>query len=77
MRVGDRDSVEGVTDRDRLRQLEADLAQRDPSLLAAAGEVDVTLIDWALGLSPFERLRACSKAAKALTGWRRVTSEDR
>ena len=41
-------------------------ASLDPLILAAAREVDVTLIDWALELSPLERLRACSNAANAL-----------
>jgi hypothetical protein len=48
------------SDRERLRQIEDDLAARDPQLLAAAGEVDQTLIDWMLSLGPFERLRMCS-----------------
>ena len=38
----------------------------DPVILQAAREVDPTLLDWALGLSPRERLRACSKATTAL-----------
>ena len=41
-------------------------ASLDPLVLAAAREVDVTLIDWALSLSPLERLRACSNATDAL-----------
>jgi hypothetical protein len=38
----------------------------DPLILAAAREVDVALIDWALSLSPTERLRACTRATAAL-----------
>jgi hypothetical protein len=38
----------------------------DPLILEAADEVDGTLLDWALGLSPRERLRACSNATIAL-----------
>jgi len=38
----------------------------DPLILAAAREVDATLLDWALSLSPMERLRACTKATDAL-----------
>jgi hypothetical protein len=53
------------------------VAQRDPVLVAAADEVDTTLIEWALSMSPLERLRASSRAARALTGWRRVTPADR
>jgi hypothetical protein len=66
-----------VADRELLRQIEADLAVRDRALLAAADEVDTTLLDWTLSLGPFERLRVCGRAARALTGWRRVTPEDR
>jgi hypothetical protein len=65
-----------VSDRDRLRQIEDELAGRDRRMLTAVDEVDMTLIDWALSLDPFERLRVCSRAAKALTGWRHVTPED-
>jgi hypothetical protein len=66
-----------VSDRDRQRNIEDSLATRDRELLTAAEEVDPTLLDWTLSLSPFERLRVCSRAAKALTGWRRVTPKDR
>ncbi len=66
-----------MSDRDRLRKIEEDLFRRDRELLTAAEEVDMTLIDWTLSLAPFERLRVCSRAAKALAGWRRVTPEDR
>jgi hypothetical protein len=66
-----------VFDRQLLRQIEEDIAARDRRLLLAADEVDVTLIDWALSLGPFERLRACSRATRGLTGWRRATPEDR
>ena len=38
----------------------------DPVILEAAEEVDPRLLDWALQLSPRERLRACSNAAGAL-----------
>lgn len=38
----------------------------DPLIVEAAREVDGTLLDWALGLSPRERLRACTKATAAL-----------
>jgi hypothetical protein len=66
-----------VLDRGRLQKIEEELARRNPLLVAAADELDTTLIEWALGLSPLERLRACSRAARALTGWRRVTPLDR
>jgi hypothetical protein len=66
-----------MTSSGRLQEIEQELSRRNPLLLAAADEVDATLIEWALGLSPFDRLRACSRAARALTGWRRVTPDNR
>jgi hypothetical protein len=60
-----------------LQDIEAELARRQPLLVAAAAEVDTTLIDWALSLTPLERLRACSRAARALARWRHVPSNDR
>jgi hypothetical protein len=54
------EKVEGMEERP------VDLAV-DPLILGAAREVDVTLLDWALSLSPRERLRACSRAS-ALVG---------
>ena len=38
----------------------------DPLVVEAAREVDQTLLDWFLELSPRERLRACSNATIAL-----------
>jgi hypothetical protein len=66
-----------VSAADRLKEIEAMLAERNPELLAAADEVDPTLIDWSLSLSPWDRLRACSRATRALLGWRRVTPDQR
>lgn len=43
----------------------------DPLVIQAAREVDRSLLDWALSLSPRQRLRACSNAGLAL---RRFTS---
>ena len=40
--------------------------QLDPLIVQAAREVDRSLLDWALALSPRERLRACTKAGVAL-----------
>jgi hypothetical protein len=68
--------VEPRFDAGELRRIEAELARRNPLLVAAADEVDTTLIEWALSLTPFDRLRACSRAAKALTGWRRHAAPD-
>ena len=66
-----------MADRGRLAKIEKELAERSPELLAAADEVDTTLIDWALSLTPLDRLRACSRATRALAGWRRVTPDQR
>jgi len=38
----------------------------DPLIVQAAREVDLTLLEWALSLSPRERLRACTNASAAL-----------
>jgi hypothetical protein len=48
------------------REIDPLLADLDPLILEAATEVDGTLLDWALGLSPRERLRASTRAAAAL-----------
>ena len=49
----------------------------DPLVVAAAREVDRTLLDWALSLSPRERLRACSKAAITLSQFAHASSRTR
>lgn len=49
----------------------------DPLLHEAAREVDGTLLDWALRLSPRERLRACSNATRALARFTRVAPATR
>ncbi|MCH9685105.1 MAG: hypothetical protein K0V04_26950 [Deltaproteobacteria bacterium] len=51
--------------------LERVLAFVDPELLQAADEVDVSLLRWSLGLTPLERLRACTTTASALDWLRR------
>ena len=66
-----------MSERDRLKEIEAMLAERNPELLAAADEIDQTLIDWSLSLSPWDRLRACSRATRALLGWRPGTPSQR
>ena len=63
--------------RSRRKRIEEELAERDPVLLAAADEVDVSLLDWTLSLSPLDRLRVASRAIKALTRWQRVTPHNR
>lgn len=42
------------------------LAALDPLIVEAVKEVDVTLLDWALSLTPRERLRAATRAERAL-----------
>jgi len=49
----------------------------DPLILEAAKEVDQTLLDWYLSLSPRERLRACTKATEALARFRDEPSSSR
>ncbi|MEM9459382.1 MAG: hypothetical protein AAGF11_34705 [Myxococcota bacterium] len=51
--------------------LERVLASTDPQLVAAADEVDVSLLWWSLGLTPLERLRACTRTASTLERLRR------
>jgi hypothetical protein len=62
---------------DRTEEVWRLVAERDPLLIAAAEDVDRTLIAWYLSLSPVERLDACSRAAAALFGLRHVQAEDR
>lgn len=49
-------------------------AHLDPKVREAADEVDDSLLDWMLSLSPTERLRAVSKASAALSRFRRASS---
>jgi ribosomal-protein-alanine N-acetyltransferase len=49
----------------------------DPLIVEAAREVDGTLLDWALSLSPRERLRACTRATAALGKFADATSSSR
>jgi hypothetical protein len=49
----------------------------DPLILEAVREVDLTLLDWALGLSPRERLRASTRAEAALRKFVRASPGDR
>jgi hypothetical protein len=46
----------------------------DPLIVQAAREVDRTLLDWALSLSPRERLRACTNASAALRRFTNASS---
>jgi hypothetical protein len=51
-----------------------DIGSFDPLVLAAAREVDRSLIQWFLSLTPRERLRACTRTTRALGGFTRVTA---
>ena len=47
-------------------EVEHAVALRDPELVEASHEIDRTLLRWALGLTPLERLRACTQATSTL-----------
>jgi hypothetical protein len=49
----------------------------DPLVLEAAKDVDLSLIDWALTMSPRERLRASTNAVRALARFGHASPEDR
>jgi hypothetical protein len=49
----------------------------DPLVLAAAREVDRSLLEWFLSLTPRERLRACTRATRALGRFTRVTASEK
>jgi hypothetical protein len=46
-------------------------------LVAAATEIDQSLLEWSLSLSLRERLRVCSNAARALAKFKRAKAKDR
>ena len=52
-------------------EIERVLAHTDPELLEAADEIDASLLHWSLGLTPLERLRACTRMAGTLERLRR------
>lgn len=55
--------------------MDGESKELDPTLVAASKEVDRSLLSWSLSLSVRERLRAATKARRALSGFRRVSSE--
>ena len=58
--------MSGLTlSREEIERLKALVAARDPLLVAAADEVDRSLLEWFAPLSPLERLAAGSNAAQA------------
>jgi len=58
-----------------LAALEARLAALDPDLVQASHEVDLGLLRWSLAMTPLERLRACTRSARALARLRRSADE--
>lgn len=52
------------------------IARVDPLLVQAVDDVDATLLQWGLALSPWERLRASSGALDVLSRLRREASHD-
>ena len=62
------------SDYQRVRDL---VESTDPELIGAADEVDISLLRWALSLSPRERLQASSSALSVLSGFRRGAPEER
>lgn len=47
----------------------------DPEMKAAVRDIDQSLLDWALSLTPMERLRCASNAAIALNKFKHVKTE--
>lgn len=56
-------------------EVEQAVALRDPDLVEAAREVDQTLLRWSLGLTPLERLRACTQATSTLERLRHASRD--
>jgi hypothetical protein len=50
------------------------LASLDPLLVAAADDVDRSLLTWTAAMSPRERLRVATRAQKALSRFRRASA---
>ena len=63
--------MQGTDHYERLREL---VAAKDPLLVEAVDDVDVTLLAWARTLSPWERLRSTSVALHVWSGFRRDPS---
>lgn len=51
------------------------LAERDPELVEAVQDVDLSLLRWSLGLTPLERLRACAGTTRTLDRLRHGTTD--
>ena len=57
---------------ERLRAL---VARTDPLLIDAIEDVDHTLLEWGLSLSPWQRLRASSESLRFWSNFRRGAPE--
>ncbi len=57
---------------ERLRAL---VARTDPLLIEAIEDVDRTLLEWGLSLSPWQRLRASADALRFWSSFRRGAPE--
>ncbi len=56
-------------------EVEQAVAALDPELVMAAREIDRTLLRWSLGLTPLERLRACTQATGTLERLRHASRD--
>ena len=48
---------------------------KDPKIREAMRDVDQSLLDWTLGLTPLERLRCATNAARALNRFKNAKTE--
>ena len=48
---------------------------KDPKVRAAMRDVDQSLLDWTLSLTPLERLRCATNAARALNRFKNAKTE--
>lgn len=53
------------------------VAEIDPALVRAVDDVDLSVMQWALSLAPWERLQAASGTLRFLSAFRRVSTEER
>lgn len=52
-----------------------DIIVADPKIRAAMRDIDRSLLAWTLSLTPLERLRCATNAARALNRFKRVKTE--
>lgn len=48
----------------------------DPLVIEACKDVDRSLLRWSLSLTPRQRLRACTRATRALSKFKRVQAPE-